>query len=166
MNKNGERWSAVLDSNTVLRNHLMTWELLLYQLVDGNYRSDKRLLTMLQAALDLLEEDLNRHCALEETGLYLDTKERFPRLRSLVEELWREHKVLRVHVEAMQKDLRGAVALPDPEVLSTAGMIVRAAGVELAQVFREHMRREENELIPALVGRRSIVHAQGYLAAD
>lgn len=147
MSRNGEQWSAVLECNNIVRQRLMTWELLLYQLVDGNCRSDKRLLAILARVLDVIEDDVERICAIEETGPFRYGEEKFPRVRLLVEELWREHSGLRAQVQRVRMEL-GAAPLPKAELV---GRALHSAGMELAQSIRKHIRRNEEELIPALV---------------
>lgn len=158
MNRSGEQWRAVLDCNEILRQRLMTWELLLYQLVEGDCRPDKRLLAMLEQMLDHLADEVERVCAAEATGPLRYAEEKFPRVRLLVEEVWREHKVLRAQVEAMKMELNG-----------DAGPQLHAAGMELAQAVRAHMNRNEEELIPALTDVRAPITAatqgEGHVAA-
>ena len=126
MNRDGEQWRAVLDCNEILRQRLMTWELLLHQFVDGGCRSDKRLLAMLEQTLDLLDDGIERVCAAEETGPLRYGEEKFPRVRLLVEEVWREHKVLRVQVQAMKVELNGAAG----PTLCAAGTFWKAVSEE------------------------------------
>ncbi|HSA91524.1 MAG TPA: hemerythrin domain-containing protein [Terriglobales bacterium] len=158
MNRNGEQWRAVLDCNEILRQRLMTWEVLLCKLTDGGCRSDKRLLAVLEQTLDLLDDGIERVCAAEETGPLPYAEEKFPRMRLLVEEVWREHQALRAQVQAMKMELNSA-----------AGPTLRATGMELVQAVRAHICRNEEELIPALTDVCASITAatptEGYVGA-
>ena len=143
MPKSDPRWNAVLECNNVLRSRLLTWELLLFQLANENFRSDTRLITILQFVRQLLEQDLSRSFATEELGLYSDAEEHQPDTRNLVQELRQEHDDLREGLESMHRQLS--------EATFETSELVRTAGMQLAEAVRTHMRREEEELIPALV---------------
>ncbi len=143
MTKTDPRWNAVLDCNNVLRSRLLTWELLLFQLANENFRSDTRLITILQFVRQLLEQDLSRSFATEELGLYTDAEEHHPKTRELVRQLRQDHDDLRERLESMRTQLS--------EATFESSELVRSSGMELAEALRAHMRREEEELIPAMV---------------
>lgn len=144
-NGNGVRWSALLKRNGVQRSRLLTWELLLFQLTDDHYRSDARLIPMLQSVRQLLEQDLSCGFAFEEGGLYADSED-LPVLSVLVRQLHQEHDALRKHLESLEQHLNEATALDKSK-------LIRASGAAFAQAFRAHMRRDEQELLPLVEAR-------------
>ena len=139
-----EGWTSVLECNRVVWNRLLAWELLLFQLADEKYRSDKRFIAIVQFTCQLFERDLNTSLIIEESGLYAHVDEEIPRLRSLVKELRGEHVALRKHLESIHWEFSDDASFDRPELL-------RASVAELAQALRAHMGREEKELIPALL---------------
>jgi hypothetical protein len=137
-------WASVVECNRVLWNRLLAWELLLFQLADENYRSDKRFLAIVQFTCQLFERDLDTSLSIEESGLYAHVEAEVPMLRSLVNQLRMEHVALRKHLEIIHWEFEGGASFDRPEML-------RSSVAELAQALRAHMRREEEELVPALL---------------
>ncbi len=137
-------WRSVLECNGVVWNRLLCWELLLFQLADARYRCDKKFIAIVQFACQLFERDVNTSFTIEEGGLYSHVEDEIPRLRGLVKELRTEHAALRKHLEMIHWEFDDEASFDRPEVL-------RACVAELAQALRAHMKREEEELVPALL---------------
>ena len=139
-----EGWTSVVECNRVVWSRLLAWELLLFQLADSKYRSDKRFIAIVQFTCELFERDLNTSLIIEENGLYAHVEEEVPRLRGLVKQLRAEHAALRKHLEIIHWEFSDDASFDRPEML-------RAFVAELALALRAHMRREEDELVPGLL---------------
>ena len=139
-----EGWASVLECNRVVWNRLLAWELLLFQLADSKYRSDKRFIAIVQFTCELFERDLNTSLLIEENGLYAHVEEEIPRLRGVVKQLRAEHAALRKQLEIIHWEFSDEASFDRPELL-------RATVAELAQELRAHTRREEEELVGALL---------------
>ena len=137
-------WTSVLECNRVVWNRLLAWELLLFQLADEKYRSDKKFIAIVQFTCQLFERDLESSLCIEENGLYAHVEAEVPILRGLVNQLRMEHVALRKHLEIIHWEFEDDASFHRPEML-------RASVAELAQALRAHMRREEEELVPALL---------------
>ncbi len=133
------------ESNELLRSRLLTWDLLLFEV--GNRRRLERhqVMRLLQHVLELLAYDILQNFAEEEAGLYARVERDFPELGPLVLELRAEHDLIRRSIqECIEK-------LGDDQNHDRWG--ISARGGDLARQLREHMRREEEELIPTAVER-------------
>ena len=145
LNGDGGRWCALRKRNNAVRSRLLAWELLLFQLTDTRYRSDGRLIAMLQSVRRLLEQDLNCGFAFEEGGLYADSED-LPVLSVLVRHLHREHDAVRHGLENLNQLLNQSASFDQAE-------LIRTAGSEFAQAVRAHMQRDEQELLPLVEAR-------------
>ena len=137
-------WASVMECNRVVWSRLLAWQVLLFQLADSKYRSDKRFIAIVQFTCELFERDLNTSITIEESGLYAHIEAEVPRLRGLVKQLRAEHADLRKHLEIIHWEFSDDASFDRPELL-------RASVAELAQTLRAHMQREEDELVPALL---------------
>ena len=144
-----EGWVSVLECNRVVWSRLLAWEVLLFQLADNKYRLDKRFIEIVQFTCQLFERDLNSSLTIEESGLYAHVETEVPRMRNLVKELRAEHASLRKHLEIIHWEFEDDASFDRPGML-------RLAVAELAQDLRAHMRREEQELVPALLQVRPV----------
>lgn len=140
-------WISVLECNRAVWSRLLSWEVLLFQLADNKYRLDKRFIEIVQFTCQLFERDLNTSLTIEESGLYAHVETEVPKMRNLVRELRAEHASLRKHLEIIHWEFEDDASFDRPAML-------RFAVAELAQELRAHMRREEEELVPALLGAR------------
>jgi iron-sulfur cluster repair protein YtfE (RIC family) len=134
--------NTLVEYNRLLSGRLLTWDLLLFQLADSNQAADGRLLRILRYVYQLLEQDLNRGFVIEEQELYANIAERSPELHGLVGELCHEHAAMREQLQWIGEELDNSHG---------SGTVdrIRMLGMEFAQALREHMQREEEELIPA-----------------
>jgi hypothetical protein len=137
-------WTSVLECNRVVWSRLLAWKLLLFQLADEKYRSDKKFIGIVQFTCQLFERDLHTSLTIEESGLYAHVEAEVPRLRGLVKQLRLEHAALRKHLEIIHWEFSDDASFDRPELL-------RASVAELAHTLRAHMRRDEDELVPVLL---------------
>ena len=133
------------ESNELIRSRLLTWDLLLFEVGSRRRLEHHQVVRLLKHVLELLEHDVQRTFADEEANLYQRVEGDFPELSPLVLELRAEHRaILRSIQECLEKV--GQEQDDDRWGLS-------ARGGELARSLRDHLRREEEELIPAAVER-------------
>ena len=133
------------ESNELLRSRLLTWDLLLFEVGSRRRLEQHQVMRLLQHVLELLAHDIVRTFAEEESGLYERVEKDFPELHPLVMELRAEHELIRRSIqECIEK-------LGDEE--GHDRWSISALGGDLARNLREHLRREEEELIPAAVER-------------
>lgn len=133
------------ESNEVLRSRLLTWDLLLYEAGAQRRLEPHQVVRLLQHVLEQLGNDVLANFAEEERGLYARIERDFPELAPLVLDLRAEHDAIRRTMqeclEALgQERTGGRWDIPD-------------LGGKLAHQLREHLRREEEELIPTAVER-------------
>lgn len=133
------------ESNELLRSRLLTWDLLLYEM--GNRRRLERdqVVRLLQHVLELLAHDVLRNFDEEESGLYARVEHDFPELAPLVLELRAEHDSIRRSIQECSD------ALGQGEASERGALSI--LGGSLARDLRDHLRREEEELIPTAVER-------------
>jgi DUF438 domain-containing protein len=133
------------ECNELLRSHLLTWDLLLYEAGTRRRLESHQVVRLLQHVLEQLGDEILKTFAEEERGLYARVERDFPELGPLVMELRAEH-------DAIRRTLQGCL-----EALGQEGSgerwTVPALGAQLARDLREHFRREEEELIPTAVER-------------
>ncbi|MCI0403145.1 MAG: hemerythrin domain-containing protein [Acidobacteria bacterium] len=133
------------ESNELLRSRLLTWDLLLYEAGSRRRLERHQVVRLLQHVLELLAHDVLQNFAKEEQGLYARVEQDFPELGPLVLELRAEHDSIRRTIQECLEAL-GQEEAGEPGALS-------AMGGKLARDLREHLRREEEELIPTAVER-------------
>ncbi|MGH9508636.1 MAG: hemerythrin domain-containing protein [Terriglobales bacterium] len=131
--------------NEVLRSRLLTWDLLLYEAGSRRRREQHQVVRLLQHVLELLGNDLLRNFAEEEQGLYARVEGDFPELAPLILELRAEHDAIRSTMQQCLETLEREEAGERWTIPALGGM--------LARDLREHLRREEEELIPSAVER-------------
>jgi hemerythrin-like domain-containing protein len=141
MERQDERWNILVEHNRLLDTRLLVWELLIYQLANREQVLDERYARIMQFVREVLEQDLIRRSAIKEVRLYAQLEREAPHLRRLLAELYKEHEALFSKLEAIHRELNHAT----PE---SAG-VIRELGLGFTQALRAHMRREEQELIPA-----------------
>ena len=133
------------ESNELLRSRLLTWDLLLFEVGSRRRLERHQVMRLLQHVLELLAHDILLTFAEEESGLYERVERDFPELSPLVLELRAEHDLIRRSIqECIEK-------LGEEQGQDRWG--ISALGGDLARNLREHLRREEEELIPAAVER-------------
>ena len=132
------------ESNELLRSRLLTWDLLLYEAGNRRRLETDQVVRLLQHVLELLAHDVLRNFTEEEKGLYARVEKDFPELGPLVLELRAEH-------DALRRTIQECVEKLGQEQGDRWGL--SALGGALARDLREHLRREEGELIPAAVER-------------
>jgi len=135
------------ESNELLRSRLLTWDLLLFEVGSRRRLERQQIMRLLQHVLELLAHDILRSFAEEESGLYARVEKDFPELSPLVLELRAEHDLIRRGIQECIEKL-GEEQNHDHDRWS-----ISALGGDLARNLREHLRREEEELIPAAVER-------------
>ncbi len=133
------------ESNELLRSRLLTWDLLLFEVGSRRRLERHQVMRLLQHVLELLAHDILRTFAEEESGLYARVEKDFLELRPLVLELRAEHDLIR---RSIQECIERLGEEQDHDRWS-----ISALGGDLARHLREHLRREEEELIPAAVER-------------
>lgn len=133
------------ESNEILRSRLLTWDLLLYEAGARRRLEPHQVVRLLQHVLEQLGNDILANFAEEERGLYARVERDFPELAPLVQDLRAEHdnirRTLQECLEALGNDSSGE------------RWTISALGGRLARDLREHLRREEEELIPSAVER-------------
>lgn len=133
------------ESNELLRSRLLTWDLLLFE-VGSRRRLERHQVTrLLQHVLELLAHDILCTFAEEESGLYARVEKDFPEFGPLILELRAEHDLIRRSIQECIEKLG--------EDEGQDRWSISALGGDLARHLREHLRREEEELIPAAVER-------------
>ncbi|HXE91247.1 MAG TPA: hemerythrin domain-containing protein [Terriglobales bacterium] len=141
MERQDERWNILMEHNRLLDTRLLVWEMLICQLAHRDQVLDERYARIMQFVREVLEQDLIRRSAIKEVQLYAQLEREAPQLRRLLGELYKEHEALFGKLEAIHRELSHAT----PE---SAG-VIRELGLGFTQALRAHMRREEQELIPA-----------------
>jgi hemerythrin-like domain-containing protein len=135
----------VPESNELLRSRLLTWDLLLYEAGARRRLEPHQVVRLLQHVLEQLGNDILRTFSEEEQGLYARVERDFPELAPLILELRAEHDAIRRNLqeclEALGQDGPGE------------RRPISALGGQLARQLRDHLRREEEELIPTAVER-------------
>lgn len=139
------------ESNELLRSRLLTWDLLLFEVGSRRRLERHQVMRLLGHVLELLAHDILRTFSEEETGLYTRVEKDFPELSPLVLELRAEHELIRRGIQECIEKL-GEEQDHDHDHDHDRWSI-SALGGDLARHLREHLRREEEELIPAAVER-------------
>lgn len=133
------------ESNELLRSRLLTWDLLLFEVGSRRRLERHQVMRLLRHVLEMLAHDILGSFAEEESGLYARVEKDFPELSPLVLELRAEHDLIRRSIQECIEQVG--------EEQGHDRWSISALGGDLARNLREHLRREEEELIPAAVER-------------
>lgn len=130
-----------LHEHAELRDRLLTWQAALAHIARGNYEQSRTGVSVLIEMCRVLERVSAHHLREEETVLYPAIEHKLPRLRGLLAEFQQEHDVFRQRFEDFRQELNRFNASGELRHLPQLGQ-------EIAQSLRQHMEREERELLP------------------
>lgn len=133
-----------LQNNGLARQHLADLELALRQLQGSSYWQCLESITLLRGVLSFIEHQGQHGFYEEETQIFAMVENKQPELRGLLEELRREHGVLRAVIEEFSREFAH---------FNATGILHRLprVGQKLVHLFRRHLDREERELIPVIL---------------
>lgn len=133
-----------LEEHAQLRDRLLTWEIALGQIARGNYEQSRTGVSILFEMCHVLERISAHHLREEETVFYPIIEHKLPRLRGLLSEFQHEHDVFRQTFEEFRHGLSWFNASGELRDLPRLGQ-------ELTRTLRQHMEREERELLPLVL---------------
>lgn len=133
----------VVHEHTELQEYMLQWEAALLQFDAGDFTGWQRALEHLWKLVPFLDTELPRHFRTEEEQLFPCVEARHPDSGKAVAGFRGEHAELARHWRLYKQDLLYCDAVGSAQP-------ARERGLELIGRLRQHIREEEESLLPLL----------------